>query len=324
MWLSRAANSFRKTRSTPRWTSDGIPFAETAQLTRRPPAEDDCLTGGSPGHLLECPAAFRVLAAQALAAFALLCVLPAAAEDLKPICSDRPGRGTGACTVEQGHWQVELGLWDGTFQHRDGVTTDVTSAANPAVKYGISDDADIEASMAFYQSVRVHDLSGGQTFKGVGDLFLRAKWNPAGEDGDGEFSWILAPFIKVPTASRGLGNGGVEGGLLLPLSYEFEDGWSLESTPEADILLNRKANGYYADMVDVIGLSRDIAGGFNLGLEIWTNQDLDPGGTTSQYGLGPTLAWQPDPDNQFDGGFLIGLNRQTPELELYVGFSRRF
>ena len=78
------------------------------------------------------PAVPRKFLGPALAGFLALCARAAGAEDLKPLCSDRPGRGTGACTVEEGYWQVELGLWDATFQHRAGVSTDVTSAANPA------------------------------------------------------------------------------------------------------------------------------------------------------------------------------------------------
>lgn len=269
------------------------------------------------------PAATRNFLASIFAGLFALCTLPAGAEELKPLCSDRPGRGTGACTVEKGHWQVELGLWDATFQRRAGVTTDVTSAANPTVKYGVTDSFDIEASMSFYQSVRIHDASGTLTDSGVGDLLLHAKWKP-NSGGDEAFTWILDPFIKLPTASRGLGNGEVEGGLLIPLSYELGGGWSLESTPEADILLNDARRGYHASIVDVIGLGRDIAEGLNLGVEIWTSQNFDPEGTMSQYSFGPALAWQPNSNNQFDGGFAVGLNRQTPDLELYVGFSRRF
>jgi hypothetical protein len=269
------------------------------------------------------PAAARKFLPTLFAGLVVLWAFPAYAEEMKPLCSDRPGRGTGACTVENGHWQVELGLWDATFQRRAGVTTGVTSAANPVVKYGASDTVDIEASMALYQSVRVHDALGSQTDSGVGDLLLHAKWNPAGGGGE-TFTWILDPFVKLPTASRGLGNGAVEAGLLVPLAYEFGGGWALDSTPEADLLLNEAGSGYHAAIVNVIGLGRDIAGGFNLGMEVWTSQNFDPAGTVSQYSFGPDLAWQPNPNSQFDGGFAVGLNRQTPDLELYVGFSRRF
>lgn len=259
----------------------------------------------------------------ALAGFVFFCAFPAHAEDLKPICSDRPGRGAVACTVDPGHWQAELSLWDATFQHRAGVTIDVIQAANPTIKYGLSDSADIEASMALYQSVRVHDGSGSRTASGVGDLFLRAKWNPNGGE-NGDFVWLFDPFIKLPTAGRDLGNGEVEGGLMVPMTWTFGGNWALVSTPEVDLLLNGSGAGYHGELLDVIGLCRDIGSGLNLAVEVWTSQNLDPQGTQSQYGIGPRLAWLSDPNDQFDAGLAVGLNRPTPDLELYVGFSRRF
>jgi hypothetical protein len=268
-------------------------------------------------------AAIKKLAGAVLATLVSLCALPALAEVMKPICSDRPGRGTGACTVEDGHWQLEFGLWDTSFQHRGGVTTDVTQAADPAVKYGLGDQLDLEASIALYQSVRLHDALGSRTASGVGDLFLHAKWNPKGGE-DSEFTWILDPYLKLPIAGRDLGNGEVEAGLLIPISWEFGGGWSLDSTPEADYLLNESGSGYHGALIDVLGIGRDIEGGFNVGMEFWTLQNFDPNGTMSQYSLGPTLAWLADNDDQFDGGLAVGLNRATPDLELYVGFSRRF
>ena len=276
-------------------------------------------------HHTECSmsAAIKTIAGAALVALVSLRALPAHAEGMKPICSDRPGRATGACTVEDGHWQLEFGLWDTTLQHRGGVTTDVTQAADPALKFGLGDQVDLEASIALYQSVRLHDALGSRTASGVGDLFLHAKWNPKGGE-DSEFTWILDPFLKLPTAGRDLGNGEVEAGLLIPMSWELGGGWSLESTPEADYLLNQSGSGYHGALIDVLGFGRDIEGGFNVGLEFWTLQNFDPIGTMSQYSLGPTLAWLADNDDQLDGGFAVGLNKATPDLELYVGFSRRF
>ena len=48
----------------------------------------------------------------------------ASAQDAKPICPDRPGRGTSPCTLEEGRAQLELGLFDDSYHHRSGVTTD--------------------------------------------------------------------------------------------------------------------------------------------------------------------------------------------------------
>jgi len=72
------------------------------------------------------------------------------AEDLKPICPDRPGRGTSPCTLEAGHVQLELGLLDDSFQHRSGVTTDTDSAGSLLAKWGLNDWMDVEAGMALY------------------------------------------------------------------------------------------------------------------------------------------------------------------------------
>lgn len=268
-------------------------------------------------------AASRKALAPIIAGCALIHIQPAGAEELKAICPDRPGWGAVACTVDEGHWQAEIGLWSESFQHRSGVTTDATSAADPTVKYGVGDNLDIEASFALYQSLRIHDANGGKTATGVGDLYLHAKWNPD-SDPSGTFAWVLDPFIKLPTANRALGDGRVEAGLQVPMAWQFPGGWSLGSTPEADLLLNASGAGYHAALVDMFGLYYSMEGGFTPGLQIWTEQNQDPSGTQSQYGIGPVLAWLSDNDTQFDGGIAFGLNRPTPDLCLYIGYSRRF
>ena len=117
----------------------------------------------------------------------------------------RPGRGTSPCTLERGHAQLELGLFDDSFQHRSGVTTDTDTVGSLLAKWGASERMDVEAGIAFYQHQRLHDASGTTTMTGVGDLFLHAKYNPLG---DGAFALVLDPFLKLPTASGGMSNGG--------------------------------------------------------------------------------------------------------------------
>jgi hypothetical protein len=256
-----------------------------------------------------------------LVALLLLTALPCAADDLKPICPDRPGRGTSACTVEAGHTQFELGLYDGSFQRRSGVTTDVTSAGALLAKYGLSENFDLEAGIAFNQEQRLHDAKGTQTISGIGDLVLHAKYNPGG---DGPFAWVLDPFVKLPTAAAGLGNGKLEGGLVLPMAYDLGGGWSLAATPEADILRDASGNGVHANLVNVIGLGRGFDGGLTLGAEVWTGQNLDPAGTASQYSFDLDAALLTGNDIQLDAGINFGLTKATPDLEIYAGVSRRF
>jgi hypothetical protein len=61
-----------------------------------------------------------------------------------------------------------------------------------------------------------------------------------------------------------------------------------------------------------------------LGAELWTGQNLDPAGTVRQYSFDLDAAWLANNNTQFDGGLNIGLNRATPDLEIYFGVSRRF
>jgi hypothetical protein len=64
----------------------------------------------------------------------------------------------------------------------------------------------------------------------------------------------------------------------------------------------------------------------SLGLELWGARDEDPAGATSQASLDVSAAWTPRnaPDLQWDGGLNAGLNHDTPDVEIYLGVSRRF
>lgn len=265
--------------------------------------------------------------AAALLLFGICIAPPAQADDetLRNLCPDRPGKGTSACTVDAGHFQLEMDGFDATFQHGDGITTDSYVLADPTLKFGVTDNWDIEAGLAPFQDIRTHDTSRTVNDTGIGDLYLRTKLNISGNDGGG---WGVAfePFLKIPTARSGIGNGAVEGGALVPLSLDLGGGWSLGSTPEIDALRNESDSGYHADLIDVLGVGRGFDDGITFGVEAWSSSNLDPAGSTQQYSFDLDVAWQPQFDSnlQLDSGINLGLNRVTPGTEFYVGISRRF
>lgn len=256
-----------------------------------------------------------------LLALLLLTALPAYAGDIKPICPDRPGKGTSACTVEPGHSQFELGLFDGSFQHRAGITTDIGSVGSLLAKVGVSEKFDLEAGMALQQAQRLHGSGPAQTSSGIGDLVLHAKYDPGS---GGAFAWVLDPFLKLPTAPLSLSNGKIEGGLAVPLSYDLGGNWSLAATPEADLLHNSSRAGLHANLVNVVGLGRSFDDGLSLGAEVWTDENLDPAGSVSEDSFDLDAAFQADNDTQWDCGVNFGLNKATPDVEIYAGISRRF
>jgi hypothetical protein len=62
----------------------------------------------------------------------------------------------------------------------------------------------------------------------------------------------------------------------------------------------------------------------NLSAEIWGAWDWDGAGTTRQASADGSLAYLLTNDVQLDAGANFGLNRVTPDVELYGGVSVRF
>jgi len=257
---------------------------------------------------------------------ALACLtmtVPTWAEDLRDFCADRPGKNTSPCSLDSGSYQLELNSYDQTFQRRGGTATDTLLVLNPTLKYGLNDTLDVEASFAPVQDLRVKTAAGIAATDGHGDLYLRGKWMFTG-NGEAGFTAVAEPFVKLATATRGLGNGALEGGAMFPFGYDWGNGWQLSSTPEVDGLPDASGHGRHPQLVNVVELNHDLPGGFTLGVEAWASQNFDPAGTITQYSADFDLAWLTGKNTQLDGGLNIGLNRATPDLELYFGVSQRF
>ena len=264
-----------------------------------------------------------------LALLALLAALPARADDpspgdLPPVCPDRPGKNTSPCVTDAGHWQLEATGLDETLQRRDGVTTDLLMGVAPTLKYGLTSTLELEATFTPLQDLRVHGPASDITTGGHGDTYLRAKWMFAGDGGTG-FTAIAEPYAKLATATRGLGNGALEEGFMLPFGYDWGNGWQLQTTPEVDVLLDGSGQGRHAALVDAVELNwQQPKSPWIWGLEFWTSQNFDPLGTVRQYSADADIAYLTDNDTQLDAGFNFGLNRATPDAEFYFGISRRF
>src|SRR5438477_12745468 len=72
---------------------------------------------------------------------------------LRPFCTDRPTKGTGPCTVDAGHLQIESDLFNATLQNSDGAVTDTYLYTNPNLKLGITENLDVELNVSSYVEV---------------------------------------------------------------------------------------------------------------------------------------------------------------------------
>jgi hypothetical protein len=253
----------------------------------------------------------------------LLCVGHAAAAADDPICADRPGKGTGTCTVPAGHWQVETGLADWTLQKGGGERDTALVLGETTVKYGLTDRSDIAVDFTPWQRATSRAVGVRQSASGIGDLTLLFKQQLTAPDAALQVAAL--PFVKAPTAKHSLGNGKWEGGLLVPIGYAIPGtAFSLGLTPEVDWAADADGRGHHAAKAQVAGFGWQASERLNLSAEIWGQWDWDPAGTTRQASVDGALAYLLSDSVQLDAGANVGLNRVTPDVEIYGGVSKRF
>lgn len=264
-----------------------------------------------------------MLALKPICAALWLCASTAAMADDDSICADRPSKATSACTVPDGHFQLETGLADWSLTNNGGERDTNLILGETTFKYGLTDRSDIELDVSPF--VRVSSRSGGthQGASGFGDILAMFKQQLTGKDAAVQVSAL--PFVKIPTASHRIGNGKWEAGFVLPVNYDIpKTKLGLNLSPELDWAADQDGSGHHLQMAQVASLGWQATDKLNLTAELWGQWDWDPAGSTRQYSADAAVAYTPRKDLQLDAGANLGLNRETPDVELYAGISKRF
>lgn len=239
-----------------------------------------------------------------------------------PICTDRPTKGTAACTVPEGRVQIESDLIFWSRTSAGPARTDVLLYGNPTIKYGIGPDTDVQANIA--PLVDVRESVGGVTRSrtGSGDLTLRLKQRVT--FATSRVQAAIVPSVKLPTAERGIGNGEWEGGIAVPVQVPLGTA-TVTLVPQLSLLADALEPGdRHFEFQGVASVGYPIAERATLAVELWTSQDWDPAGTVRQYSADTAIAYLVNDDFQLDLGGNFGLNRATPDVQLYAGLSKRF
>jgi hypothetical protein len=258
-----------------------------------------------------------------LLAAVLLLGATAASADEQPICPDRPSKSTGPCTVPQGKWQIETGLIDWSRDKSDGVRTDSIQWGNTAIKYGVSGRADVELWITPLETLSIHGGGAHEHHSSFGDMLVRVKYELTPDSAPVQVA--LDPFVKIPTANHQLGNGKVEGGLLVPVQVPIgKSPLTLSLDPELDLLADADGNGRHLATQQVVNLGLQATAKVSVSTEIWAKWDWDPAGTGKQVSWDVSAAYLPSKTLQLDVGANFGLNRQTSDVEVYTGASVRF
>ncbi|NYE30363.1 hypothetical protein HDE78_003332 [Rhodanobacter sp. K2T2] len=248
-------------------------------------------------------------------------IVHAQSADTTPICTDRPTKANATCTVPQGSWQLETDIGNTTHDQHGGVSTDTLYYLNPYFKYGLNDHQDIEINWAPAIRVRTKDDGRNRSVSGAGDVYVRLKSRLFSDD---TVSMSLIPFIKAPTASHDLGNDRWEGGLVAPIGVALPRGFSLTLGPELDLLADSDGHGHHAAVTGLVNVAHPLTSRLSLAVELWAQDNRDPAGTIRQRSADAALIFLVNPTLQLDAGANFGLNRSTPDSQIYLGLSHRF
>ena len=260
-----------------------------------------------------------------LLGLALLVAAPAAADDLRDLCPDRPGLDTPPCIVDKGHVLVEAGL--GAWQHdktSDSVTNTFTTG-DVLVRLGVTDRLEGFVGWTAYNHERIRDRQTGLVTRdhGSGDVIFGVKQSLLNPDGGDKAAVAVQVFATAPTGSDEFGAGGWTQGVLLPIQLPLPADFTLALTPEVDRVPDTLRPGHHALWTGVGGISHDI-GKVTAGVELLVSRDDDPGARVTQVLSDLNLSYAVGKNLQLDAELDAGLNRQTPDVRIAFGVSRRF
>jgi hypothetical protein len=243
----------------------------------------------------------------------------AQAQDLRDFCAERPGKATPPCIADKSHLMLEIGLADAVFARGSGRHEDTYTLGATELRLGVSRRVEIDAQ---WLPVIVDHQRGASSRTGVGDAAVGMKAAVTDPDSDG-LAVSISGFITAPTATRGQGAGGWTGGLRLPIAGPLGPAIDFALAPEVDIERDAAGGGIHLAWSGAAGMSRAF-GRTTLGVEVWGQVDDDPADRTHQASADLTAAFVVDSNAQLDAGVNFGLNRSTPDVEIYAGVARRF
>ena len=254
---------------------------------------------------------------------------PTPRDSMREMSTDRPDQTESPYTVDAGHVQFELDLWNHAIdRERDGgsdARTTQTAIAPINVKIGLTNAVDLQIVAETYIRSLTRDMKTGAVVDkrhGFGDITTRLKINLWGNDGGGAALAIM-PFVKIPTNAAGLGNKSVEGGLIVPYAFDIVPGVGVGLMTEVDAVRNGADTGYTAAFVNTATIGFDLAERIGMYTEIATTKTAERGSPWEvSFDAGLTYALT---DNvQFDLGVNVGLTRAATDLNPFVGLSWRF
>jgi hypothetical protein len=235
--------------------------------------------------------------------------------------SDRPSVTESPFTVDAGHLQAEFSFVEYTYDYDDGSRTDAYSVAPFNIRVGLLNYLELDVMLNPYINTYTRDRFSSSRMAGIGDTQFRAKLNLWGNDG-GVTAFGLLPYINLPTASNGLSNHQVEGGLILPLNVQLPAGFDLGTMMDFGVHRNAANDGYGLDLLHSITLGHELIESLTAYVEYVGIAPVQTGRTYLAY-FDTGMTYAITNDLQVDLGINIGLSRHANDFTVFSGLSFR-
>jgi hypothetical protein len=251
---------------------------------------------------------------------------PTPAQYLRAMDTDGPGTTESPYTVDAGHFQMEMTFlaYSSERDRFEGqkYELDAWAIAPMILKVGVFNHLDAQLVLEPYQIVDERIGANRVTLRGFGDTTLRFKYNLSGNDG-GRTAFAMTPYVKFPTSAQGLGNSGIQAGLVLPLSVNLPQDFWLGLTTRFDAVRDEGEGGYHPEFMNSIafghGLFADAFGYAEFFSLVSTEGEAEWVGA---FGLG--LIYPLTENIQFNAGMNIGLTRSADDWNPFLGMAWRF
>jgi hypothetical protein len=235
------------------------------------------------------------------------------------LCADRPGLNEAGCIVDVGRLQVETGLSWSRFDDA-GARADTYLIGDTNLRYGVGERTEVRLAFTAYGAV---DERGAGSQGGFGDVTLGLRHNLVNPDGSG-FSAAVQPSVTLPTGSGPFESEAWSAAVALPFGFELSPAVSFAATPQVALTPDADGAGRHLAFGSSAGLAFSLTDSVTLLTDFSLIRDEDPAGGTTEALAGAALAWQTLRDLQLDLGLAAGLNRNSPDFEIYAGAAVRF
>jgi hypothetical protein len=221
-----------------------------------------------------------------------------------------------------GQAAIETAMAAWTYvSHGDG-RSDAVLIGQSLLRVGVARDLELQAGWTPVGFVRTRDGATGAVTnaRGLGDMTFGVLYGLSGPNGPVS----IQGYVSAPVGTYPLAAGDWAAGARLPMALPVTRKLQIALTPEVDAEVNSSGRGRHATYGGAFGAGYALTTSLSLSADMALFRHEDPAGPATIATAGASLAWQARADTQFDIGTVIGVNRQSPNAQIYVGIAHRF